>query len=191
MNSFSKTASVALLASMAVAGWSQLNVAASSNGGVASQSSTWGDGVASRSNDGNRNGNWSNNSVSHTDRESNAWWESHFFSSSVIDHVIVFNRTDSVSWRINPFSVILYLGNSIVWQQNQNTFTPDIVDTEISGMTCNVGGVLADRFRVQLDQTEYLNMAEGEAWTPVPEPATLTALGIGLLWACRKRRQAG
>jgi F5/8 type C domain/PEP-CTERM motif len=169
----------------------QTNVAASSAGAVASQSSDWSGTPASRANDGNRNGNWSANSVSHTNHELNAWWQSSFASASVIDEVLVFNRTDGLENRINPFSVYLYNGIDLVWSSTGNTFTPDITATNISGMTFDVPDVLADRVKIQLDGSNYLHMGEVEAWnTAVPEPASMLALGAGALALLRKRRKS-
>lgn len=168
----------------------QVNVAASAAGAVASQSSDWGGALAGRANDGNRNGNWSSGSVSHTDNALNSWWQSSFAGASVIDEVLVFNRTDSFSTRINPFSVYLYNGIDLVWSSTGNTFAPDITAANISGMTFDVPDVLADRVKIQIDDSNYLHMGEVEAWSSaVPEPATMAVLGAGALALLRKRRK--
>lgn len=105
-----------------------INVALSSNGGVATQSSTYPGGPASNANDGNTNGNWDfslvNNSVSHTNPELNAWWKVSFSAPSAIETINLFNRTDSpdiTNARLNPYSVYLYdAGNSVVWSSTGN-----------------------------------------------------------------------
>lgn len=74
-------------------------------GVVASQSSTYSPGVASRAIDGNTNGNWGAGSVSHTDTGSNSWWEVDLGSPRLIGTVQLFNRTDGVGTRLSNFRV--------------------------------------------------------------------------------------
>ena len=62
--------------------------------GTASQIDTDFDGVASRGNDGNTDGNYSNNSVTHTRSTNEPWWQVDLGSSQFIGSVVVWNRTD-------------------------------------------------------------------------------------------------
>lgn len=184
---------LSLIVLSSAVGHAQTNFAAAANGGVATQSSTGFSGPAGRANDGNRSGNWSSNSVSHTNSEFGAWWEVAFASVQEINQILIFNRTDCCSNRIDTFSVRLYdSGGSEVWSDTNNTFTPTITGTNLSGMQIDAPGVLAKRLRVQLDGTNYLHVAEVEAYNVVPEPATLAALaaGIGLVSRRLRRRTA-
>jgi len=61
---------------------------------VASQDSTCHGGSASRAIDGNREGNWGNNSVMHTCTSSNPWWKVDLGTDVRIAKVSVYSRTD-------------------------------------------------------------------------------------------------
>lgn len=181
-----------LAASLAIVATAQTNVAASANGGLASQSSDYAGGsTADRANDGDRQGNYfAANGIAHTNFEAGAWWDSEFAAASSIATINVFNRTDSFGGRIEPFNVILYFGATEVYRAADQTFVPTIIGTGISGMSFATGGVVADRVRVQLSGSNYLQLAEVEAFSsnPVPEPASIAALGLGALALLRRRR---
>jgi len=171
--------------------FAQLNVAAAANGGTASQISTYPGGDASKAIDGDRNGEWGHGSVSHTNYHLNADWVGTFAADSMIDTVRIFNRLDGYGYRLNPFSVyLLDSSDSVVWSSLGNTFTADITASSIEGMSFNTGGVSARKVRVMLDGSNYLQLAEVEAITAVPEPATMLVLGLGGLLAAKRRRTA-
>ena len=69
------------------------NLALAPNG-MASQIDTAFGGDASRGNDGNTDGNYGNNSVTHTSSTTQPWWEVDLGSSQFIGSVVVWNRTD-------------------------------------------------------------------------------------------------
>ena len=164
-----------------------INVALGSNGGVASQSSTYPGGDASKANDGDTNPYWAHGSVSHTGSNLHAWWEVAFNSTYQISSIIVYNRLDATSeTRINPFSVFLYDStNTPVFTSMGNNF-PTIATPS---MTFAVNNILANRLRIQLDGTNYLHLAEVQAMA-TPEPATyaLMAGGLTLLGLMRRRK---
>ncbi|RYG31308.1 hypothetical protein EON81_23190, partial [bacterium] len=144
----------------------QVNVAAAANGGSASQSSSWAGAytVAAKANDGDRQGNYAAaNGIAHTNYDAQAWWQADFASAATIETVNVFNRTDSFGSRINTFGVYLYLGGDLVYSAPNQTFQTDISGLNIAGMTFDTGGALADRVRIQLTGTNYLQLAEVEA----------------------------
>ncbi|RYG49610.1 PEP-CTERM sorting domain-containing protein [bacterium] len=180
----------ALLATLAGSALAQVNVAAAVNGGVATQSSDWSAiATADRANDGVREGDYYQpTSIAHTNSEAGAWWEADFAGASAIDSVNVFNRTDGLSQRINDFNVYLYLGDEIVYSATDVTFDEEITGAQLSGMTFATGGVVADRVRIQLSGFNYLQLAEVEAYSAVPEPASMVALGLGALALLRRRR---
>ncbi|HEV3028568.1 MAG TPA: DUF1549 domain-containing protein, partial [Planctomycetota bacterium] len=81
--------------------------------GRAKQSSTDFGGDARRANDGNTNGDYSANSVSHTSAEDNPWWEVDLGQPRTIDRVVVWNRTDggeAISSRTKNYKVLLLDG---------------------------------------------------------------------------------
>ena len=146
------------------------NVAASFNGGVASQSGTDFGGDASRANDGNRNGNYGNASVSHTgDGFGNAtfgpsWQVALGGGINSLDTVQVFNRTDCCADRITPFQVDVLRQGNVVKSFTNQTFTADITGVDVSGMTFQLGGVMGDTVKVSLPgRTQFLHLAEVEA----------------------------
>lgn len=170
--------------------FAQTNVAASINGGIASQSSTWsGEATADKANDGNRDGRYSQGSVQHTSNTLNAWWSVVFDGSHLIDTINVWNRTE-FSNRIDPFNLTLSLGGTVVWSSMSNTFVDNISDGNVNtlGMSFAPGGVLADSLKVELVNNNFLHMAEVEAYTVVPEPATMVALGLGVVALLRRKR---
>lgn len=177
-----------------------INVALSSNGGVATQSSTYlpvPGGDADNAIDGDTNGNWNfgdpaSNTLSHTESEPNAWWKVAFNAPYFISSIDLFNRTDCCADRLNNFSVFLYdaanvqvwssPGKSIIWPQSSTTLA--------------VNSVLASSLKVQLDGTNYLHLAEVQVMgdrslAAVPEPATyaMMAGGLLLLGMLRRRKQ--
>ena len=72
---------------------------------TASQSTTGHGGDASRAIDGNTDGNWGNNSVTHTDDQQNSWWEVDLGADRSIGSVSLHNRTDCCSGRLSNFRV--------------------------------------------------------------------------------------
>lgn len=61
-------------------------------GGIASQSSTGFGGIPSRAIDGNTDGTYSNESVTHTVNSSQPWWEVQLSELSTIETIILYNR---------------------------------------------------------------------------------------------------
>ena len=74
----------------------------------ASQSSTDFGGDAKRANDGNTNGDYNANSVSHTKLEDNPWWEVDLGKVVPLEKVVIWNRTDGgVQERMKGYAVKL------------------------------------------------------------------------------------
>ena len=76
--------------------------------GKATQSSTaWG-GVASRAIDGNTDGDYNKNNVTHTQEgERNPWWEVDLGDMKPIDKVVVWNRADKWSYRLSKAHIFV------------------------------------------------------------------------------------
>jgi hypothetical protein len=139
----------------------QQNLAA---GKPATQSSTLNGGDASRATDGDTNGNWYANSVSHTDFNAQAWWQVDLGAVANIGKVVLHNRTDSCGSyscgdRLANFD-ILVSNDGISWQPiaAYNAAAP----TQIA-FSLDVSG----RFvRVQLRGSNYLALAEVQVLPP-------------------------
>lgn len=76
-------------------------------GKPASQSTVSNGGVPSRAVDGNRNGDWTKNSVTHTtvSEDCDTWWKVDLQDSYKIEYVAIFNRVDCCSERLHDFHV--------------------------------------------------------------------------------------
>ena len=111
--------------------------------GSASQSSTSHGGVANRAIDGNQNGVWRNNSVTHTNSsQKNAWWQVRLAQTSNINQIIVHNRQDNccVS-RLSNYTVsVLDDNNNMVWSRTYgNAPTPtQAINLSTRGRTVRV-----------------------------------------------------
>ena len=133
-------------------------------GQSASQSSTNGVAGASRAVDGNADGNYNNNSVSHTNYEVNPWWQVDLGSKAALASISLWNRTDCCSDRLRNFFVFVadydMTGKSFgdlvvdnrVWRYSLGTAAPTAL---------NIGVNTTGRYvRVQLAGTENLQLAE-------------------------------
>ena len=75
--------------------------------GTATQSSLGSGGEAKRANDGNTSGLYTDRSVSHTATEANPWLEIDLGQLQSIDRVVIWNRTDGVTDRLQGFEISL------------------------------------------------------------------------------------
>ncbi len=80
-------------------------------GKAAYQSSTSGEGYPSRAVDGDTYGKWSANSVTHTAKEANPWWEVDLGSQHDITGLDIHNRTDCCQERFN--NIVVYIKKDI------------------------------------------------------------------------------
>ncbi len=92
-------------------------------GTVATQSSTRAaGGEASRAIDGNRDGNFAANSVTHTNDETNSWWQVDLGADHAIEGVVLHNRTDFGKERLSNFRVSVLDGAGIeLYGRNYHT----------------------------------------------------------------------
>lgn len=116
------------------------------------QSSTWTTGSASRAVDGRTDGNWYNNSVSHTRLEHSPWWEVDLQQNSLIARVSLFNRTDCCSERLNGAIVVIY-------DANRREVARRSIAAAQTAIPINFG-VSGRYVRVQLPRRDYLSLAE-------------------------------
>lgn len=85
--------------------------------GKPSQSSTFSDAVAARAIDGKFDGGFFGGSVASTSAQANPWWELDLGSEKSITKVVIDNRTDCCSDRINPGRVfLLNKSKEVVWE---------------------------------------------------------------------------
>ena len=141
-------------------------------GRAATQSSTYSSAAASRAVDGNTDGVYSNNSVSHTNSEANPWWQVDLGSSQPIETIDVYNRVDCCQDRLRNWVIKVSDTNTTAgwaspkWSQ---TFTG------VGGSpTVATVGVSGRYVRVQILGTNYLHLAEVQVWKD-----TRTNLALG------------
>ena len=148
-------------------------------GATASQSSTNGAGVASRAIDGNYNGAWNGNSVTHTlPADVNPWWQVDLGAPRAIDSISLYNRTDCCAGRLSNFSVLA---------SNDSSFTTNVYDS--GNQAANVGasasytgiGATAQYVRIRRDglsttNESVISLAEVEVLGPAAFNYTNLAL---------------
>ncbi len=134
-------------------------------GKVATQSSVdWG-GDPARAVDGNTDGAWTSNSVTHTAGSTQPWWQVDLGQLSAIQAVQIFNRTDCCTDRLSDFYVFVSATDMSGSTLAQLTADPTVarlhVDTLGSAASLALPLVVQGRFvRVQLAGTNFLSLAE-------------------------------
>lgn len=153
------------LAEVQVFGTATANLAI---GKAAAQSSTlagYGPAAASQAVDGNTDGNFYDASVTHTNLDANAWWQVDLGTSAAVGSVVIWNRTDCCSDRLNDYWMFVsdtpfaasdtpatLQGRPGTWSNHQTT-----VPNPSSKIAVNATGRY---LRVQLSGTNYLSLAE-------------------------------
>ncbi len=171
--------------------------------GTATQSSLHGFADASRANDGNTDGDFWQDSVTHTNFE-RGWWQVDLGSEFELDSIMLWNRTDHRPHRLTDFRVSA-LDSELdeVWGQdyfsNGGTFDPSLFILLPDSTT-------AQTVKIQLYNINWLSLAEVQVFgydiqesamkspdiehTPkVPEPGIMLLLASGLTvsFAFRKK----
>jgi len=161
--------------------------------GTATQSTTYFDADASRAIDGNTNGDYWADSVSHTWAEPQAWWRVDLGASFDLYSITLWNRTDCCNYRLRNFRVsVLDAGMAEVWSQdfltNGGYFDPSLdinLPINISGRHVQVQ-YIDDPNRSEQDS--YLHLAEvqvfgGDSVSPedVTEPSSVLLLACGFV----------
>src|SRR5690606_23145411 len=96
----------------------------------ATQSSTVLGGDPSRAVDGNTDGNWSSNSVTHTADGLSEWWMVDLEAAVNIGYVVLFNRTDCCAERLHDF-VVRVSSDGVNW--HAVPFTGSVPDRHVLG----------------------------------------------------------
>ena len=124
-------------------------------GRATSQSSTAYSGISSRAVDGNTSGVWRNSSVTHTANTNQPWWKVDLDTTTSVDKVIIYNRTDSccVS-RLSSFYVDALSETGAVVGSLFVSNPPS------PSLTINGNGIQAKSIRIRLAGTNPLSLAE-------------------------------
>lgn len=135
-------------------------------GKVATQASTYSTAAASRAVDGNTNGVYSGNSVSHTNSAApQDWWQVDLGSTNRIDVVQLWNRTDCCADRLKDFYVLVSPTDMTGKTLTQLLSDSNVIQRKVAvsniapviGIPVNARG----RFvRVQLSGQNFLQLAE-------------------------------
>lgn len=129
-------------------------------GKSATQSSLVHGGVASRAVDGNTNGYWWFNSVTHTGY-GYSWWKVDLGQEYEIWEVVIWNRLDCCKDKLKNFAVEFFdSGDNIVFTSSH----PDVVSQEIPDTHFPLGGVMAQYVKVRLLSMNVLHVAEVEVF---------------------------
>ncbi|MCK4467546.1 MAG: discoidin domain-containing protein, partial [Desulfobacterales bacterium] len=128
----------------------------------ARQSSTGYGGTAQLAVDGNTDGNYSSRSTTHTNHEKNPWWEVDLGAVYKLENVLVYNRTDACSERLDNFQVLVSVKpfpNSPVTANNY-TIKGWTVQKAQNINRINLGKTHGRYVRIQLLGQNYLSLAE-------------------------------
>jgi hypothetical protein len=137
-------------------------------GRPATQSSTNSGKAAELAVDGNTDGNFYNNSVSHTNSEVNPWWQVDLGGVQAIDAVQVWNRTDCCGDRLNNFYIFVsetpfatndlatLLADPAIWHHQ----TPGPLETVTTVPVLEPGRYV----RIQSPATTFLHLAEVQVY---------------------------
>ena len=128
-------------------------------GKPAMQSSTYLGGDAARAVDGNSDGNWSKNSVTHTNSSAQPFWQVDLGAAQALREVVLYNRTDAGPERLSNFEIKVS-SDGATW-----TKVAELAGTapQRSAHPFSANGRYV---RVQLRGTEVLSLAEVEVYGP-------------------------
>ena len=130
----------------------------------ASQSSTAYGGDANRALDGNTNSTYSQNSITHTNFEKQAWWQVDLGRSEQVGFVRLFNRGDGeLAKRLSNFDIILYNEKG---QEVSKQFIKQLTSNQLD---VQFNGQLGRYIRIQLrHEHQALSLAEVEVFRHTP-----------------------
>ena len=156
--------------------------------GIATQSSTGWGGLAGRAIDGNTDGSWYDNSVTHTDYEQ-GWWKVDLNNTYSLEKIVIWNRTDCCGERLSNFYVsVLDQHGGVVWMHNYFTSGGNPNPSLSINLPSNTLGEIV---KVGLNGVNWLSLAEVQVFesTAVPEPCTMLLLGVGLVGLASFRKK--
>jgi len=106
--------------------------------------------------------------ITHTNFEANAWWKVNLESSSDIERIRVWLRTDCCTERAKGFIVEVFNGDDV-----QFTFiqTGDLrATTLIKVVGLNGENIVGDNVKVSLPGTDYSSLVQVQVNSATPEP---------------------
>lgn len=146
------------------------NVALSTMGGIATQSSTEHGGIAQHAIDGDTNQIWEydttkKNTLTHTETENNPWWEVQLNAAYSIYQVNVYNREDCCDERILDFVLKIYNGEAMIY--DSSITDPEVSKTSAAMYTFYIPGLIGDKVRIEIPRgPATLTVAEVEVLAP-------------------------
>ena len=139
------------------------------NQAATSQKSTYGGAVSGRAVDGNTDGDWSHNSVTHTQNELGAWWQVDLGAVQSIASINLWNRTDCCGDRLTNFYVFVsdnpFLSTDVDLTRQQAGVTSFYFAGSAGMVTSLSVGRTGRYLRVQLTGQNYLSLAEVQVLT--------------------------
>jgi hypothetical protein len=135
-------------------------------GKTATQSSTAYSRPAANAVDGNVDGAYMNDSITHTDLNTNAWWQVDLGASASITSIRIWNRTDCCSNRLSNYWVFVSdtpfaaTDTPAALQNRAGTWGSFQAAPPNPSVTISVGGNRGRYVRVQLAGADYLSLAE-------------------------------
>jgi len=115
-------------------------------------------GLSENAVDGNTDGNYKADSVTHTKKQNKAWWEVDLEDNIAIGVVKVYNRDDCCSERLDNFSLIIMNDDKEAWKYEHKGAAPQMTKITVPGK------VIGDKIRVQLPGYNPLSLAEVEVF---------------------------
>jgi hypothetical protein len=143
------------------------NLALRKNATQSGTVSNWG-AWASRAVDGNTNGNWEKNYVTHTNWGNGAWWMVDLGKNSLIGSVTIFNRINCCEDRLQKFYVELLDAQGNVVDDGSH-YRKEASPAELG---ISFPGISAQFVRVRFREgySMYLSLAEVEVYGPTEAP---------------------
>lgn len=149
-------------------------------GSFATQSSTYVGAVASRAVDGNNDGIFGNGSVTHTNGDAHAWWQTDLGTVQSITSIQLWNRVDCCGDRLRNYYVFVSDEAFTSTDLNTTINQPSVWNIYMAAQAGSPTTIAVNRtgryVRVQLAGTNYLSLAEVQVWgdqttiTPTPTP---------------------
>ena len=128
------------------------------------QSDTLWGGYSSRAVDGNTSGNWSENSVTHTAVQNNAWWQVDLGSVKSLQTIQLWNRTDCCGDALSNFYVLVsdepFTSTDLSTTQNQTGVWSSYFSGQAGASTSITVNRSGRYVRVQLAGSDRLSLAE-------------------------------
>jgi hypothetical protein len=149
---------------------------------TATQSTTYGSAVAGLAVDGNTDGNFLNNSVTHTQSNAEAWWHVDLGAVRSIAWMNLWNRTDCCGDRLANFYVFVsdnpFQSTSVSATLQQAGVRAFYFAGPAATLTSFSVGQTGRYVRVQLTGQNYLSLAEVQVFTGEAQDAAPFAIGV-------------